>query len=51
MKSVVGCVTNGIIAAGIVLLSGVQGNSPEFWRILGLCCLMMINSAVMMGEE
>lgn len=51
MKSIIGCIINGIIASGIVLLSGVQINSREFWGILGLCSLMVINSAMMIGDE
>lgn len=46
MKSIIGCIINGIIVSGIVFLSGVQSNSPEFWGLFGLCCLMVINSAM-----
>ena len=46
MKRIIGCIINGIIGSGIVLLSGVQSNSPEFWGLFGLCCLMVINSAM-----
>lgn len=51
MKIIIGCIINGIITSGIVLLSGVQSNSHEFWGILGLCSLMAINSAMTIGDE
>lgn len=51
MKRIIGCIINGIIGSGIVLLSGVQSNSLEFWGILGLCGLMIINSAMTIGDE
>ena len=51
MKSIIGCIINGIIDSGIVFLSGVQSNSPEFWGLFGLCCLMAINSAMTIGDE
>lgn len=51
MKSIIGCIINGIIASGIVFLSGFQSNSPEFWGLFGLCCLMAINSAMTIGDE
>lgn len=51
MKSLIGCIINGVIISGIVFLSGVQSNSPEFWGILGLCGLMVINSAMTIGDE
>lgn len=51
MKSIIGCIINGVIASGMVLLSGVQSNSPEFWGLFGLCFLMIITSATMIGGE
>lgn len=51
MKSLIGCIINGVIISGIVFLSGVQSNSPEFWEILVLCGLMVINSAMTIGDE
>ncbi len=32
MKRLIGGIINGIIGSGIVLLSGVQSNSLEFWE-------------------
>ena len=51
MKSIIGCIINGIIASGIVLVSEVQINSHEFWGILGLCGLMIINSTMTIGDR
>lgn len=51
MKSIIGCIINGIIASGIVFLSGVQSNSLKFWGILGLCSLIAINSTMTIGDE
>ena len=51
MKSIIGCIINGIIASGIVLLSGLHSNSHEFWGVLGLCSVMVINSVMTIGDE
>lgn len=51
MKRVIGIILNAICFAGIQMISNINIEDPKYWAILGLDIVVMVNSALTIGDR